>query len=125
MSSSGEGAYFKRLLGTYSGSTLTGVSAVTTSVPFFAQPYQNLTFYISAIGNPGAGTIVLEEAAWQGDAQLPYTGTWSPIQSVDASALVTDAQLAVHVTGSCCQWVRARISVEITVATVVVTVVGN
>lgn len=125
MSSAGEGAFFKRLLGTYSGSTLTGASAVSTSVPFYAQPFQNLTFYVQAIGNPGAGTIVLEEGSWEADVQLPYAGTWSPIQSIDASTLVTDAQLAVHVTGSCCQWVRARITVEVTVGTVSLTVVGN
>ena len=124
MSGTGTTPYFKRLLGTYAGTTLTGVSAVGASVAFYAQPFQNLTFYIQAIGNPGAGTIVLEEASWSNE-QMPYSGTWSPIQSVDASALVTDAQLAVHVTGSCLHWVRARVSVEITVATVAVWVVGN
>ena len=125
MPSSGIGPYFVRLLGVQNADgTLTGV-ATGTSIALKRWEFANLSIYIQAIGNPGAGTIVIEEAAWDPKTQIPYSGTWSPIQTVDAATLVTDAQLAVHVTGSCLAFVRVRISVDITVATLVVMAVGN
>ena len=120
----GTSPYFRRLLGTFSGGTLTGVTT-GTSIPINVSSFNNVTFYIQAIGNPGAGTIVFETAAWEPNVQPVYTGTWSPIQTIDASALVTDAQLNVSAIGNCYQWIRVRISVDITVATIVVYVVGS
>lgn len=118
------GPYFVRLLGSYSDGTLTGV-ATGTSQPLFRPAFENLSIYIQAIGNPSVGTIVIEEAAWEPAVQKQYSGTWSPIQSIDMSTFPTDAQIAYHITGSCIQWVRVRISVDVTVATVVVMAVGN
>lgn len=118
------GPYFTRLLGTFSGGTLTGVTT-GTSQPLFRPAFENLSIYIQALGNPGVGTIVIEEAAWEPGVQPPYSGTWGTIQTVDMATFPTDAQVAYHVTGSCIQWVRVRISADVTVATVVVMAVGN
>lgn len=125
MPSSGIGPYFTRLLGVQNADgTLTGVTT-GTSIALKRWEFANLSIYIQAIGNPGVGTIVIEEAAWDPKTQLQYSGTWSPIQTVDAAALVTDAQLAVHVTGSCVGYVRVRISADVTVGTVVIMAMGN
>ena len=119
----GTGPYFRRMLGTFADATLTGVAS-GTSIPLEVSEFANLTFYIQTIGNPSAGTIVLETASW-GPDQPNYSGVWSPIQTIDAAALVTSAQLNVSAIGNCYHYIRARISVAIVDATVAIYVVGN
>lgn len=71
-----------------------------------------LTIYFQGSGTTTTGTLAIEEAFYDRTSLQP-TGTWSNIQTVNASELTTGASKAVHITGSA--WaVRVRVSAQVT-----------
>lgn len=95
-----------------------GASAVAgvttgTSQPVARENDGILSFYFRSLGITSGGTLLIEEADW-GPNELPYSGTWSLIATVLASAFSNNVQLAVHVADSSYGWVRVRISSDIT-----------
>lgn len=95
---------------------LVSLSAVTVDEtigrPFDASGYPYVTFWIKGTGTTSSGVITLEEADYDFQTDGQYTGTWSPITTVNASDVTGGAQKAVHVTGNS-HWIRPRISTVI------------
>jgi hypothetical protein len=100
----------------WSGSTTT---ADGTSQWINVAPYSNLTLWLTTHGNPGAGTVLLEECDYDPRTQTPPSQTTSAIVTVDVDVSVgTDGQYAYHApTGRSYSFVRARIGTSVTVAT--------
>jgi len=69
---------------------------------------KNHSVYIMGSGTTSGGAISIEEAT-----DPAYAGTWSVIQSVNASTVTGTAQSVVHFTASC-RAIRARVSSNIT-----------
>lgn len=93
--------------------TVTGVTALGTHAPLLREVQGIISFFFRSIGTTSGGTILIEEADW-GPGEAPYSGTWSVVQTISASAFSGGAQLAVHITDSAYGWVRVRISSAIT-----------
>lgn len=74
---------------------------------------QNIVIYISGSGTTSSGVITIEEADWDPSTAQDYTGTWSTIQTVNASDVSGGAQKAIHLSQGCYAWVRARVSTVI------------
>ena len=112
MSHLGVGLQQLYLLGTLSGSDLTGVTT-GTSIPV-QQQGRDVTLYLGSIGTTSGGTVTIEEAGWHPD-QHPYSGTWSKIADVNASTFSGTAQVAQHLSSPTpYQWLRVRVSSNIT-----------
>ncbi len=92
--------------------TVTGV-ITGTSVPVNRAGVGILSIYLRSIGTTSGGTILIEEAEW-GPNEHVYSGTWSVIATVSASAFTGTAQQAYHVTNCAYGFVRVRISSTIT-----------
>ncbi len=92
--------------------TVTGVTT-GTSVPVNRAGVGILSIYLRSIGTTSGGTILIEEAEW-GPNEHVYSGTWSVIATVSASAFTGTAQQAYHVTNCAYGFVRVRISSTIT-----------
>lgn len=69
---------------------------------------KNHSFFVLGTGVTSGGTISIEEAE-----DPAYAGTWSVIQSVNASSVTGTACQVVHFTASCFA-LRARVSSNIT-----------
>lgn len=81
-------------------------------VMYFAGQVARATVILQSSGTTSGGAISIEEAYYD-PANGVYGGTWSVIQSVNASTFTGGAQVVVHITGSV--WaIRARISSNIT-----------
>ena len=101
------------LLGTdNSDGTITGVTA-GTSQPIPSEDFGICTVYLRSVGTTSGGTILIEEADYAKDKQV-YSGTWSQIASISASAFTGGAQTAYHVTNAAYGALRVRISSAIT-----------
>lgn len=104
------------------------LSAVQTGIsPWFdARGYKNLTFWLTTHGNPGAGTLIIEEGDWPDTAGVPNK-TFSAVVTIDVDTSVgTDGVYAYHLpTGRAYHFVRARVGTDVTVATLDVVVTGN
>ena len=102
------------LIGAYSstaGTDATAISGLTTgaSAPFDASAIDELTFYFEGIGTITGGTVLIEEAS-----RASYTGSWSLVQTITATALSGGAQLANAVPVRAYAVLRVRISSAIT-----------
>ena len=88
------------------------------NTPFDASSYTNLTFYLIGYGTISGGAIVLEECDYDGAEDAPYGATWSLIDTLTASDVTGNQQLAYHVGGPggafAFGFVRARITSTIT-----------
>jgi hypothetical protein len=98
--------------------------AAGASQPIDISSYSNTTLYFRTNGIPGAGTILIEESAWPSGA-----ATWSLIDTVLATSDIgTDSVYAYHVGGPggayAYKYIRARISVAVTTATLDVALVA-
>ncbi len=96
------------LLGSVDGNTPTGVTA-GTSQPIEFGPNDEWVLYFESIGTTSGGTVLIEEAS-----RRNYTGTWSQVQSISASAFTGTVQQAYHFSPNAFAWVRVRISSAIT-----------
>ena len=114
--------YSAWILGQVVSGALVGVAS-GASAAIDRNAYVNLTLYVQLIGNASAGTLVIEEAAWDARTQSPYEGAWDAIQTVDLAAQAADSQIAVQVSGAV-KFIRARVSVAVVDATVGVMAVG-
>lgn len=94
----------------------TGATTGTGGILYLAGNCERLTVVCQGNGTVTTGTIVIEEAYYNGPplgGEPAPSGTWSAIQSITGSTLTTGAQTVVHSVGS--YWaVRARISAQIT-----------
>ncbi len=97
------------LLGT--GNEDTSFTGVTTgtSKPINAKEYDELVFTFESVGTTSGGTLLIEEAS-----RPNYSGTWSQIASVSASAFTGTVQQAYHIAPNKYAFVRVRISSDIT-----------
>lgn len=102
------------LLGTENNDgTVTGVTT-GTSIPLARPTDGTLTFYLRSVGTTSGGTVIVEEADW-GEKEFVYSGTWSQIASISASAFTGGAQTAYHINSdNSFRYVRVRISATIT-----------
>jgi len=110
-----------------------------TSVPVPMRNYQTVTVYVTGYGTISTGTLLIEEADYDGPgnsggqgAEKPFEGTWSLVQTLDLTAVTggstTGKQIAYHVPSSApgfyaYSYLRARFSVDITGASGSATVV--
>lgn len=103
------------LLGTANpDGTFTGVSAdETTSMAI--PPGQHMASAIVVIGNgtTSSGVLTYEEAYWNPQTQMPYSGTWSAITTVNASDVTGGAQKVIHVAPNALFAQRVRITTAI------------
>lgn len=106
----------KMLFGTAnSDGSFTGVTDdETTSEAIFPNQHQTVAIVLISNGTTSGGNIKIEEAFWT-SKQMPYSGTWSVIQTIAASDVTGTAQKIVHVVGPNALFpVRVRISDAIT-----------
>ncbi len=102
------------LLGTEnSDGSVTGVTATIASQPIFAEGRGLETIFLRSVGTTSGGTVLVEEADW-GPLETPYSGTWSTLQTILASAFTGGAQLAYHPPVGSFRYIRVRISSAIT-----------
>lgn len=85
----------------------------TTSPPMKVLGYPYVTFYVTGTGTTSSGVITLETSDFNPSNASAYTGTWSPITTVNASDVTGGAQKMVSVTTAAYSQVRARISTAI------------
>ncbi len=72
---------------------------------------KNLTIVLQGNGTTSGGTVVVEHAYYSGDT--PYTGTWTPLTTLNASDVSGGKQTAVFAQGSF--WaIGVRIATDIT-----------
>jgi hypothetical protein len=102
------------LLGTENADgTVTGVSALGASQPVFLPLFGIASVYLRSVGTTSGGTVLIEEADW-GPLESTYTGTWSVVATISASAFSGGVQQAYHIANSAYRYVRVRISSAIT-----------
>ena len=102
------------LLGTEnSDGSVTGVTATQASQYIFAEGRGLETIYLRSVGTTSGGTVLVEEADW-GPLEPPYSGTWSTLQTILASAFTGGVQLAYHPPVGSFRYIRVRISSAIT-----------
>lgn len=102
------------LLGTDDAGVITGVTT-GTSQPIFAGNQNQFSFFFASQGTTSGGTILIEEADWAMNKDLPYSGTWSQIASISANSFTGGAQSVYHTTAPAAYaFVRVRISSPIT-----------
>lgn len=70
---------------------------------------EDLIVTYTSAGTTSGGTLLIEESDL-----ASYTGTWSQIHSQAASGFTGNAKLAVHIRVGVGQWVRVRVSSDIT-----------
>lgn len=94
--------------------TFTGVTATQSSKPLAAVAHDLLAIAIIGNGVIAAGTVLIEEAFYL-DPQLPYSGTWSLLATINAATLTGGAQTIQHfASGNGWGYIRVRITVAIT-----------
>jgi hypothetical protein len=110
------------LLGSSVGGVVTGVTT-GTSQPIDRASYPYSTLFFRSIGTTSGGVLLIEEADYDADGgEQVYSGTWSTVQTINASSFTGTAQLAVHISPVSYGFFRVRISSAITGGgTVVVT----
>ena len=82
-------------------------------VLYLAGACQTLTVVIEGDATTSGGTIAIEEAFYRQEVDPYYAGTWSNIQTVNASDVSGGKQFVIHANGSF--WaVRTRIATDIT-----------
>ena len=98
------------LLGTDNGDgTFTGVTT-GASVPFPTRGFDEEAITFESVNTTSGGTLLIEEAT-----RKDYSGTWSQVASVSASAFTGGAQQTYHISPSAyAGWLRVRISSDIT-----------
>lgn len=91
------------------------VTGVTTgqSVPLNRELDGVIVIVLRSVGTTSGGTVLIEEADW-GPFEPVYSGLWSQVASVSASAFSGTAQSFQHIIDSAFGWVRVRISSAIT-----------
>lgn len=87
---------------------LVGVTA-GVSIPIDRSNHLYNTVTLLGIGTLTGGTLLIEEADWVPN-ELPYSGTWSTLQTIQANTLTGGAQVLVHLAASAYAWLRVRIS---------------
>src|SRR5262245_12309744 len=97
------------LLGTIDPVTKTLVGVTSgVSLPIDRSNHLYNTIAMMGIGTLTGGTILIEEADWVPPA-MPYSGTWSTLQTVQANTLTGGAQVLVHLAASAYAYLRVRI----------------
>lgn len=85
----------------------------TLGRPCDCQQAPYVTVWVKGVGTTSSGVITIEEADYDVAADGMYTGTWSPITTVNAADVSGGAQKAVHLTVANYRWLRPRISTVI------------
>lgn len=75
--------------------------------------FTNIVIYVKGTGTTSSGVITIEEADYNPNTEVDYTGTWSAIITVNASDVTAGVQKAVHLPTGAYAWVRTRISTAI------------
>jgi hypothetical protein len=90
--------------------------------------YSNLSIYVKGADTTSSGVVTIETADYDpaNAADVIYTGTWSPITTVNASDVSGGKQKVITISNIAYTWVRTRISTVIggggTVSTTLVAV---
>lgn len=79
----------------------------------------NCRVHMRGTGAIGAGTLIIEEAS-----DPAFAGTWSQLISVNCVTLAAGVEQVLHIAGGLGA-IRARISVNVTVGSIAVDIVGN
>lgn len=93
-------------------------SKTGTSQSILCVGQHSLAAWVTGVGTISAGTLVIEEADWDTEADLPYAGTWSSTDSIDCTAVSGGGQQKTIVPSSApgvyaWRYVRARFSVDV------------
>lgn len=84
------------------------------STPINCTGFTNLTVFYTSDGTISGGTLIFEEAGYDPSKEAVYGGTWSQIESRSASSFTGGVTLARHYQTAGYNWVRVRISSDIT-----------
>ena len=85
----------------------------TTSEPVDVSAYPHVTIYVIGSGTTSSGVLTIETADFNPANETGYSGTWSPLDTVNASDVTGGAQKAVSFTPRALAFVRTRISTVI------------
>lgn len=85
----------------------------TFGVPVDCHGCPYVVVYVKGTGVTSSGVVTLEEADWNPATDLPFSGTWSPITTVNASDVDGGLQKAIHLPEGAYGFVRPRISTVI------------
>ncbi len=95
--------------------SLTGASSAVVSQPINVLGCDCVSIYFESVGTTSGGTLKIEEAAFDPTRLHPYSATWSQIGSDQAASGFTGgAQLATHIGPLAIDWIRVKISADIT-----------
>jgi hypothetical protein len=91
----------------------TATAAVCT--PVLVLGYSNLSIYVKGADTTSSGVVTIETADYDpaNAADVIYTGTWSPITTVNASDVSGGKQKVITISNIAYTWVRTRISTVI------------
>lgn len=93
---------------------LTGVTT-GVSLPVLVADYPYISIFYSSTGTTSGGAVVFEEADFSPEDSDPiYGGTWSAIETRNASTFSGTIALAYHASPAAYAWVRVRVSSDIT-----------
>jgi hypothetical protein len=94
--------------------TLLSAATTGTSQPVDVSTFKNWTIVCESAGTTSGGTLLIEEAYWPSTAQ-DFTGTWSQLYSISASAFSGTTQQLYHFgNDNAYRYVRVRVSSTIT-----------
>ena len=85
----------------------------TQAAPVLCLGYTYLSAVVQGTGTTSSGVLTIEQAAYDGNKEPAYGGTWSTITTLNASDVTGGAQKFYQFTPAAYGWVRLRISTVI------------
>lgn len=85
----------------------------TLGVPVNCSAYPYVSIWVTGNGTTSSGVITIEEAEWDPLHDQPFSSTWAPITTVNASDVSGGVQKSVHLPVASYAFIRARISTVI------------
>jgi hypothetical protein len=99
------------------GGVMTGVTT-GQSMPQSCLGHTLLTVFLSSQGAISGGPVIIEEADYDPRTGVPYTGTWSQIQSVPVTGFSGGGQQAIAMGPRVFSYLRVRLGAPITGGTI-------
>jgi hypothetical protein len=85
----------------------------TLGAYFNASQSPYVTVYLTGNLTTSSGIVTIEEADWDEEKDTPFSSTWSPITTVNASDVSGGVQKAIHLPVCNYHFVRCRVSTVI------------